>query len=154
MEVNLRSSRTVPFLSKVTGIPMVNLATRVVLGKKLTELGYGNGLWPRRKLVAVKAPVFSMSKLIGVDWYLGPEMKSTGEVMGIDYEFDSALIKALMASNMTLSSSASVLVSVADRDKHDAGKLVEKLLEAGCSIYATEGTAEMIKKLNNEKFDN
>ncbi len=150
LEVNLRSSRTVPFLSKVTGIPMVNLATRVVLGKKLTELGYGNGLWPRRKLVAVKAPVFSMSKLIGVDWYLGPEMKSTGEVMGIDYEFDSALIKALMASNMTLSSSASVLVSVADRDKHDAGKLVEKLLEAGCSIYATEGTAEMIKKLGGK----
>lgn len=150
LEVNLRSSRTVPFLSKVTGIPMVNLATRVVLGKKLTELGYGEGLWPKRKLVAVKAPVFSMSKLIGVDWYLGPEMKSTGEVMGIDYDFNSALLKALMASNMTLVPNAAVLVSVADRDKYDAGKLVAKLLEAGCSIYATEGTASMINDMGEK----
>jgi len=150
LEVNLRSSRTVPFLSKVTGVPMVNIATRVVLGRKLKDLGYNDGLFRKRKLVAVKAPVFSMSKLIGVDSYLGPEMKSTGEVMGIDYEFNAALTKALMASNMTLVPNAAVLVIVADRDKDDAGKLVGKLLEAGCSIYATEGTASMIKDMGGK----
>ena len=80
IEVNPRSSRTVPFLSKVTGVPMVRLATHIQLGRTLREMGYTGGLWPRQKLVAVKAPVFSMSKLVGVDTYLGPEMKSTGEV--------------------------------------------------------------------------
>ena len=84
IEVNPRGSRTVPFLSKVTGVPMVQVAVNIMLGQSLREQGYEPGLWPRQNLVAVKAPVFSMSKLIGVDTYLGPEMKSTGEVMGID----------------------------------------------------------------------
>src|SRR5687768_16831165 len=91
LEVNPRSSRTVPFLSKVTGVPMVQLATNVMLGRSLKEQGYQTGLCKKQKLVAVKAPVFSMAKLVGVDTALGPEMKSTGEVMGIDYELVPAL---------------------------------------------------------------
>ncbi|HEY5625927.1 MAG TPA: carbamoyl-phosphate synthase large subunit, partial [Dehalococcoidia bacterium] len=102
LEVNPRASRTVPFISKVTGVPMVRLAVQVMLGKTLRELGYEPGIWPEQKLVAVKAPVFSMSKLIGVDTHLGPEMKSTGEVMGVDKTFEAALAKALIASDMSL----------------------------------------------------
>ena len=102
LEANPRSSRTVPFLSKVTGVPMVQLATRVVLGRTLREQGYTGGLWKKAKLVGVKAPVFSMSKLVGVDTYLGPEMKSTGEVMGIDHDFMPAVAKALLASGLDL----------------------------------------------------
>ena len=102
LEVNPRASRTVPFLSKVTGVPMVQLAVGAMLGKKLAAQGYQDGLWPERDLVAIKAPVFSMSKLAGVDTYLGPEMKSTGEVMGIDRTFEAALAKALLASDLAL----------------------------------------------------
>ena len=91
LEVNPRASRTVPFISKVTGVPIVDIATRVMLGQSLKEQGFQTGLYPRKKLVAIKAPVFSMSKLLGVDTYLGPEMKSTGEVMGIDTTFNGAL---------------------------------------------------------------
>ena len=83
LEVNPRGSRTIPFISKVTGVPVARLATRVMLGQTLAEMGYAGGLWPRQDLVGVKAPVFSMAKLVGVDWHLGPEMKSTGEVMGV-----------------------------------------------------------------------
>ena len=100
LEVNPRSSRTVPFLSKVTGVPMVKLATNIMLGKSLAEQGYEGGLWPRQPLVAVKAPVFSMAKLRGVEVHLGPEMKSTGEVMGIDRTFESAFFKALIAAGL------------------------------------------------------
>ena len=100
IEVNPRSSRTIPFISKVTGVPMVRLAVKAMLGRTLKEEGYEGGLWKRQKLVAVKAPVFSMSKLTGVDTYLGPEMKSTGEVMGIDTEFTPAVAKALMAAGL------------------------------------------------------
>jgi carbamoyl-phosphate synthase large subunit len=102
LEVNPRASRTVPFLSKVTGVPMVQLAVGAMLGKKLRDQGYPDGLWPERSLYAVKAPVFSMSKLTGVDTYLGPEMKSTGEVMGVDRTFEAALAKALIASDLAL----------------------------------------------------
>src|SRR5512136_1708167 len=94
IEVNPRASRTVPFISKVTGVPMVKVATRVMLGESIKQQGYNSGLYKKQKLIAVKAPVFSMSKLAGVDTYLGPEMKSTGEVMGIDRNFNAALIKA------------------------------------------------------------
>lgn len=93
LEVNPRASRTVPFLSKVTGVPMVSIATRIMLGQSLHDQGYKPGLWPKQPLVAVKAPVFSMSKLLGVDTYLGPEMKSTGEVMGIDLTLPAAMRK-------------------------------------------------------------
>ena len=107
IEVNPRASRTVPFLSKVTGVPMVNLATKVMLGIPLKEQGYETGLWTWTGLVAIKAPVFSMSKLAGVDTYLSPEMKSTGEVMGIDYTFKAALTKALLAADLMLPSQGS-----------------------------------------------
>ena len=150
LEANPRSSRTVPFLSKVTGVPMVRLATRVVLGRTLREQGYSGGLWKKAKLVGVKAPVFSMSKLVGVDTYLGPEMKSTGEVMGVDHDFMPAVAKALLASGLDLQRGSSVLLSIADKDKAEAVSLVRALAEAGCDLYATEGTAAMIRALGFE----
>jgi carbamoyl-phosphate synthase large subunit len=145
LEVNPRASRTIPFISKVTGIPMVDLATQVILGKSLKEQGYSGGLAPARNLFAIKAPVFSMSKLAGVDTYLGPEMKSTGEVMGIDLTFDAALAKALIASGMMLPESGSILLSIADRDKPEALPIIRDLDKQGYRLYATEGTAAMIE---------
>ena len=147
LEVNPRSSRTVPFLSKVTGVPMVNLATKIMLGRSLNDQGYSGGLWKRQNLVAVKAPVFSMSKLAGVDTYLGPEMKSTGEVMGIDDNFKGALAKALIASGLVFNPGDSMLLSIADQDKVDALQLIRTLNSTGCKLYATEGTAAMIEGL-------
>ena len=147
LEVNPRASRTVPFLSKVTGVPMVNLATKVMLGRTLLDMGYAGGLWKRQRLVGVKAPVFSMSKLAGVDTYLGPEMKSTGEVMGIDVDFKSAFAKALIAGGMTFRPNGSVLLSIADNDKLESVPLIRELAGAGCELYATEGTAAMVKGL-------
>jgi carbamoyl-phosphate synthase large subunit len=147
LEVNPRASRTVPFLAKVTGVPMVRLAVNAALGKKLREQGYEGGLWPRQPLVAVKAPVFSMSKLIGVDTYLGPEMKSTGEVMGVDRTFPAALAKAVMSAEMALPPSGGVLLSVSDKTKPDAIPVIRRLHEAGYRLYATEGTADVIRAL-------
>ncbi|MBI2860296.1 MAG: carbamoyl-phosphate synthase large subunit [Chloroflexi bacterium] len=144
LEVNPRASRTVPFLSKVTGVPMVKVATRVMLGESLEQQGYSGGLWPRQDLVAIKAPVFSMSKLAGVDTYLGPEMKSTGEVMGIDLTFPAALAKALQAAGMMLPNTGAMLFSIADRDKAEALPIMRKLASQGYKLYATEGTAAMI----------
>ncbi len=145
LEVNPRASRTVPFISKVTGVPMVKVATKVMLGKSLKEQGYESGLWPKRNLIAIKAPVFSMSKLIGVDTHLGPEMKSTGEVMGIDYDFEAALAKALLAAGLMLAPKGAILFSIADRDKSEALPLIRKFATAGYKIYATEGTAAMLE---------
>ena len=147
IEVNPRSSRTVPFISKVTGVPLVKVATEVMLGKSLAELGYEGPLHPRMPLVAVKAPVFSMSKLAGVDTYLGPEMKSTGEVMGIDRTLDGALAKALIASGMMLPPTGGILLSVADRDKPEAMPLIRQLADQGYDLYATEGTAATIESM-------
>ena len=144
IEVNPRGSRTIPFISKVTSVPVARLATRVMLGETLAGLGYSGGLWPRQKLVGIKAPVFSMSKLVGVDTYLGPEMKSTGEVMGIDWDFPNALSKALMAANLNLRKGGGVLLSIADQHKAESLVLIRELLEANCHLYATEGTAAMI----------
>jgi len=147
LEVNPRASRTIPFISKVTGVPMVSLATKVMLGHTLKEIGYETGLWPRQPLVAVKAPVFSMSKLAGVDTHLGPEMKSTGEVMGVDYTYSSAMAKALIASNMLLKPDGAVLLSISDKDKEDAVPLIKALGSSGHKLYATEGTARFIRSL-------
>ncbi|MBI4307936.1 MAG: carbamoyl-phosphate synthase large subunit, partial [Chloroflexi bacterium] len=144
LEVNPRASRTVPFLSKVTGIPMVRVATKVMLGTGLKEQGYTTGLWKGPRVVGIKAPVFSMAKLRGVDTYLGPEMKSTGEVMGIDLTFPSALAKALLAAGLLLPSQGAILLSIADRDKPEAGPIIRRLHQAGYRLYATEGTAAMI----------
>ena len=144
LEVNPRSSRTVPFISKVTGVPLVKLAIKSMLGQKLKNNGFTSGLVESQKLVAVKAPVFSMSKLSGVDTYLGPEMKSTGEVMGIDFEFGSAVSKALISSGLNLSRGSGVLLSVADKDKPDLKYLLEDLSKTDCKLFATEGTAKAI----------
>ncbi|MDD5128028.1 MAG: carbamoyl-phosphate synthase large subunit, partial [Dehalococcoidales bacterium] len=145
IEVNPRGSRTVPFLSKVTGVPIVRVATKVMLGQSLKEQGYQAGLWPARPLVGIKAPVFSMSKLPGVDTYLGPEMKSTGEVMGIDFTFEAALAKALQAAGLMLEPGGSVLFSIADRDKPEALPIIREFAKMGYTLYATEGTASMIE---------
>jgi carbamoyl-phosphate synthase large subunit len=145
IEVNPRASRTIPFISKVTGVPMVSVATQVMLGKSLKEQGYSSGLLPPKNLIAIKAPVFSMIKLTGVDTYLGPEMKSTGEVMGIDSCFDAALAKALISAGLMIPPKGAMLFSIADRDKAEAMPIIEQFHRAGCKLYATEGTAQMIK---------
>ncbi len=145
LEVNPRASRTVPFISKVTGVPIVDIATRVMLGQSLKEQGYQSGLFPSKKLIAIKAPVFSMSKLLGVDTYLGPEMKSTGEVMGIDTTFNGALVKALMAAGLMLPEKGSMLFSIADRDKAEALPIIKDFYNAGYKLYATEGTSELLR---------
>jgi carbamoyl-phosphate synthase large subunit len=144
LEVNPRASRTIPFISKVTGVPMVKVATKVMLGISLKEQGYHTGLYQKQKLVGIKAPVFSMSKLLGVDTYLGPEMKSTGEVMGIDYSFDAALAKALLAAGLMLPPRGAILLSIADRDKPEASAIIRNFAQVGYKLYATEGTAAMI----------
>jgi len=117
----------------------------VMLGISLKEQGYSTGLWKKQELIGIKAPVFSMSKLPGVDTYLGPEMKSTGEVMGIDYDYGAALAKALLAAGLALPSKGSILLSIADRDKPAALSMVKKLAEIGYKLYATEGTAAVLK---------
>ena len=147
LEVNPRGSRTIPFISKVTGAPVATIATRVMLGETLAQQGYQGGLWPRQKLVGIKAPVFSMGKLIGVDWRLGPEMTSTGEVMGIDVEFSPALSKTLLAANLRLQKGMGILLSIADQDKAESLSLVRELHDAGCQLFATEGTAAMISAM-------
>ena len=147
LEVNPRSSRTVPFISKVTGVPLVRLAARVMLGQSLRDQGYDGGLWPARDLVAVKAPAFSMSKLIGVDTHLGPEMKSTGEVMGVDVSFPPALAKALHSAELALPEECAILLSIADQHKAEAVPIIRQLIRAGFRLYATEGTAQMIDAL-------
>ena len=147
IEVNPRSSRTVPFISKVTDIPMVKLATNVMLGSSLSDQGYKGGLQPAPPMVSVKAPVFSMAKLLGVDTLLGPEMKSTGEVMGIDTEFRPAVAKALQAASLMLPASGSLLITIADRDKAEAVPWLKLLGEAGYRLYATSGTARLMRSL-------
>jgi carbamoyl-phosphate synthase large subunit len=145
IELNPRASRTVPFLSKVTGVPIVDLAVQVGLGARLADLDFGIGLWPAQPLVAAKAPVFSMSKLTRVDTYLGPEMKSTGEVMGLGETVAEALGKALVAASHGLPGlGAAVLLSLADRDKPEAVPLVRHLAELGFDLVATDGTARFI----------
>jgi carbamoyl-phosphate synthase large subunit len=148
IEVNPRASRTVPFISKVTGVPMVKIATRVMLGHSLVEQGYHSGLWRKQKLIGIKAPVFSMSKLAGVDTYLGPEMKSTGEVMGIDYTYNAALAKVLISAGLMLPPKGAILFSIADRDKPEALPIIRGFAEIGFRIYATEGTASLISDNN------
>ncbi|MDQ3856463.1 MAG: ATP-grasp domain-containing protein, partial [Chloroflexota bacterium] len=146
LEVNPRASRTVPFISKVTGVPLVTLATRVMLGERLADLGHSSGLYPERDLCAVKAPVFSMSKLTGVDSALGPEMKSTGEVMGIDVSLEPALMKAMLGSGINPPPGGGVLLSIADRDKAEATELARDLVQLGYHLVCTEGTSTALEQ--------
>jgi carbamoyl-phosphate synthase large subunit len=145
LEVNPRASRTVPFLSKVTGVPMVKLATGVMLGRTLADLGWKTGLHPRRDLVAVKAPVFSMNKLARVDSYLGPEMKSTGEAIGIARTLNEALRKAFAASGMHVERGSAALLTIADADKPELFPIVSRLVQLGCKLVATDGTARALR---------
>ncbi len=147
IEVNPRSSRTIPFLSKVTDVPMVNVATRVAMGESLKSLGYKSGLLPAKPYTAVKAPVFSFSKMQQVDISLGPEMKSTGEVMGIDYHYARALYKAITGAGMNVPEYGTVLFTVADKDKEEGGELAKCLADLGYHLVATGGTAKHLQSL-------
>lgn len=145
IEVNPRSSRTVPFISKITNIPMANLATKVILGSSLTSLGYQTGLVPEKAGVYVKVPVFSFAKLRRVDITLGPEMKSTGEVMGKDTTLEKALYKGLVASGIKIKEYGAVLLTIADKDKEEALQLARRFHNIGYRLIATSGTAQKLK---------
>ena len=147
IEVNPRASRTVPFLTKVSGVPMVELATRVMCGARLAEMGWSTGLVGAPDLVAVKAPVFSTGKLVRVDTALGPEMKSTGEVMGIDTDFGAAVEKAFIAALGSIPIRPAALCSVADEDKAEAIGILRRIHEMGFEIYATLGTAAALSQV-------
>ena len=145
IEVNPRASRTVPYISKVTGVPMVDVASRVMLGAPLAGLGYGTGLHPIPPYYAVKVPVFSFEKLGDVNAYLGPEMKSTGEAIGYDKKLSRAMYKALQASGMNVQNYGTVFVTLADEDKPEGLPLVRRFYEMGFNIEATAGTAAYLK---------
>ena len=145
IEVNPRSSRTIPYISKVTGVPMVDLATRAILGEKLADMGYGTGIYPNSPYVAVKVPVFSFEKLTNVDTQLGPEMKSTGEVLGIATTLEEALYKGLVAANYKMKKKGGIFISVRNQDKDEIGEIGQKFEELGYTLYATAGTAEILK---------
>jgi carbamoyl-phosphate synthase large subunit len=146
IEVNPRSSRTVPFISKVTGVPMVELATRAMLGERLAEMGYGCGLYPQAPVYAVKVPVFSFEKLSGVDVHLGPEMKSTGEVLGIAATFEEALYKGMTAAGAKMPRDKGVLMTVKDSDKTELIPIAEQFEKLGFTLYGTAGTALMLNR--------
>src|SRR5437016_6040933 len=146
LEVNPRASRTVPFLSKVTGVPMVNLATHSARGRSLGELGFTGGLQASRPLYAVKAPVFSMAKLPAVDAVLGPELKSTGEAMGIAQDLPTAQYKAFLSTMQELPPDGAALCSIADADKEEALPILRALHGLGIRLYATDGTARLLQE--------
>ncbi|MCD5406715.1 MAG: carbamoyl-phosphate synthase large subunit [Desulfotomaculum sp.] len=145
LEVNPRSSRTVPFLSKITGVPMIKLATKCALGQKLADIGYRGGFAPEPRVIGVKAPVFSFAKLLDVDVSLGPEMKSTGEVMGVDYKYNLALYKAMVAAGSSFPAKGTVLITVADEDKAEGLAIAKELADQGYDICATNGTADYLQ---------
>ncbi len=146
IEVNPRSSRTVPYISKVTGIPMVDIATKLMFGATLKELGYESGLYPEGEYVAVKVPVFSFEKLHDVDTMLGPEMKSTGECLGIAKNFEDALLKGLVAAGFDLKKEGGVFITVRDTDKQEVIAIADKFSQMGFDLYATAGTAGVLNR--------
>ena len=146
IEVNPRSSRTVPYISKVTGLPVIDIATQVILGKKLKDLGYGVGVYKKNDYIAVKMPIFSFEKIKNADTSLGPEMKSTGEVLGVAKVFSEAILKAFIASGMNIKSKGRVLITVRDKDKEEVSVLANELEKLGFEIYATSGTAKYLKE--------
>jgi carbamoyl-phosphate synthase large subunit len=145
LEVNPRSSRTVPFLSKITNLPMAKIATKAILGVSIVDQGYIPGLATEKEGVFVKVPVFSFAKLKSVDITLGPEMKSTGEVMGKDVTLEKALYKGLVASGMNIQKFGTVLFTVADKDKQEALKLAKRFSANGYRLMATSGTAAVLE---------
>ena len=146
IEVNPRSSRTVPYISKVTGIPIVPLATQVILGHKLRDLGYTPGLQPEAKHYAIKMPVFSFEKIRGADVSLGPEMKSTGECLGISESFNEALYKAFLGAGVNLPKYKNMIITVRDEDKQDIIPIARRFQKLGYKIYATRSTAKVLNE--------
>ena len=146
IEVNPRSSRTIPYISKVTGVPMVDLATRCMLGEKLADMGFGTGLYRNSPYVAVKVPVFSFEKLIDVDNQLGPEMKSTGEVLAVSSSLEESLYKGLIAAGYKLGKKGGVFITVRDSDKKEIPQTAKKFYDLGFKIYATKGTAAVLEE--------
>ena len=146
IEVNPRSSRTVPYISKVSGVPMVDIATKIMCGETLAEQGYSSGLYREADYIAVKVPVFSFEKLHDVDTALGPEMKSTGECLGIAKSFEDALFKGLIAAGYNMKKNGGVLVTVRDTDKQEVIYVADKFERLGFDIYATSGTASVLNK--------
>jgi len=149
IEVNPRSSRTVPYISKVTGVPMVDMAVRCCLGEKLTDMGYGTGLHPNAPYVAVKVPVFSFEKLHAVDTQFGPEMKSTGEVLGIAPNYHDALLKGLIGAGYTFKTpgpGSCCIFTVKDSDKPEFVDIAWKLKDMGYKLYGTSGTCAWLNK--------
>lgn len=146
IEANPRASRTVPYVSKVTGVPMVEVASRVILGEKLKDMEYGTGLYKKSKFVAVKVPVFSFEKLAGVDVLLGPEMKSTGEVLGIADNFEDALFKGLTAAGYRMDTSGGILITVKRQDRDEMLPIAKKFKNLGFTIYATSGNHRFLKE--------
>jgi carbamoyl-phosphate synthase large subunit len=144
IEVNPRASRTVPYLSKVTGVPMCELATRASIGQKLSSFGYGSGIYKVPPYVAVKVPVFSFEKLVNLDTHLGPEMKSTGEVLGIGKTLQEALYKGLVAAGYKMKVKGGVFITVRDNDKGEIVEIARKFYSLGFSLYATSGTAKVL----------
>ncbi len=152
IEVNPRASRTIPYISKVTGVPMVDIATKIMAGHPLKKLGYGTGLYPNSPYVAVKVPVFSFEKLNDVNSQLGPEMKSTGEVLGIGKTIEEALFKGLVSAGFkmchpTKERPVGVYFTVNDQDKFEIVSIAKKFADLGCNLYATAGTAKVISDL-------
>ncbi len=150
IEANPRSSRTVPYLSKVSGVPMIELATRAMLGEKVRDLGYGTGLYRKPDYFAVKAPVFSFEKLMDVDTHLGPEMKSTGEVLGIAASLEESLYKGMVAAGWKMIKKGGVLFSVRNSDLPDLPDLARKFYNLGFTLYATSGNASTIERSGME----
>lgn len=146
IEVNPRSSRTVPYISKVTGIPIVDLATKVMVGTTLKEMGYPSGLAPKADYIAIKMPVFSFEKLRGAEISLGPEMKSTGECLGIAENFDEALYKAFLGAGVTLPKYRQMIMTVKDADKPEAVDVAKRFAALGYKIYATRSTAKYLNE--------
>jgi carbamoyl-phosphate synthase large subunit len=146
IEVNPRSSRTVPYISKVTDLPIVDIATKIILGEKIKSLGYTPGLWPESEYIAIKMPVFSFEKLRGAEISLGPEMKSTGECLGIAKTFHEALYKAFLGAGINLPKHKKMIMTVKEADKKEAVSVGRRLKALGYEIYATDGTAENLNK--------
>ena len=146
IEVNPRSSRTVPYISKVTGIPIVDLATRVITGEKIKDMGYTPGLQPESEYFAIKMPVFSFEKIRGADISLGPEMKSTGECLGISKDFDEALYKAFQGAGINLPKHKQIIMTLCDADKEDGVDIAQRFEKLGYKIYASRGTAKVLKE--------
>ena len=146
IEVNPRSSRTVPYISKVTNLPMIDIATKVILGEKLKNLGYGIGLYKKSEYTCVKMPVFSFEKIKNADTSLGPEMKSTGEVLGVSKKFEEAILKAFIGSGANVSNKGAILITVRDKDKEEMLPIARKFKEKGFQIYATSGTCKFLKE--------